>query len=110
MVSFGSFGHSNKSGFFVIDWKHLLLCDYRVKCYISVRRISAWPIACLLEKYGLEVDQNGLDLFLVSRLSKNPFLQRFFSLTTKLQLNLFMNQLLKIPLLKYTHTEKKYMC
>ena len=55
----------------------------------SIRRISASPFACLLEKYGLEVDQNGLDLFLVSRLSKNPFLQCFFSLTTKLLYSCF---------------------
>ena len=49
----------------------------------SIRRISASSFACLLEKYGLEVYQNGLNLFHVLRLSKNPFLQRFFSLTTK---------------------------
>ena len=43
-------------------------------------RLSASPFAYLLEKYGLEVDQNGLDLdlFLVSRLSK--LLYSFFDL------------------------------
>ena len=49
-----------------------------------IRRTSAWPFAYLLEKCGLEVDQNGLDLFFVSRLSKIHFLHRFYSLTTKL--------------------------
>ena len=29
------------------------------------------------KKYGLEVDQDGLELFFVSRLSKNPFLNAF---------------------------------
>ena len=51
---------------------------------VSKRRISASPFACLLEKYGLEVDQSGLELFFVSRLSKKLFLQLFFSVRIKL--------------------------
>ena len=35
----------------------------------------------LLEKYGLQIDQNGLELFFVSRLSINSFLRRLFRLT-----------------------------
>ena len=50
----------------------------------SIRRICASPVECLLEKYGLEVDRKGLEIFHVSRLSKNPFLQRFVSLRTTL--------------------------
>ena len=50
----------------------------------SIRRIFASPCACSLQKFGLEVDQNGLELYFVSCFSKIYFLQRFFSLRTKL--------------------------
>ena len=47
----------------------------------SIRSISASPYECLLEKYEFQVDQNVLELFFVSRLSKKIFLQQLFSLT-----------------------------
>ena len=58
--------------------------------FISIRRISASPFACLLEKYCVEVDQNGLELFFLSRLLKNHFLQHFFSLRTTLRCFLYL--------------------
>ena len=58
----------------------MLLYDYLVK--FSIRRISASPYECLLVKYEFQVDQNVLELFFVSRLSKKVFLQQLFSLTT----------------------------
>ena len=40
--------------------------------------MSAWPYACLLEKYGLEIDQNDLELVFISRLSKKFFFTTLF--------------------------------
>ena len=55
----------------------------------SINSISESPLECLLEKYGLHLSQNDFELFLVSKLSKNYFLQFLFNLTTKLRCFLY---------------------
>ena len=65
MLNCSSSGHSNKSRFIVIDWKLLLkrFSTERLssKNLLLLIRISTSFLVCLLEKYGLQVDQNDLN-------------------------------------------------
>ena len=53
------------------------------------RRISTSPFPCSLDKYDVQVDQNGLELFLFQDSQKKIFLQRLLSLTTILRCSLY---------------------
>ena len=73
--NFSSSGYSSKSRFLVVRMKIIFKAfatwGLSSKVFLfSIRRISASFFACLLEKYGMKVDENGLELFFVSRLEK----------------------------------------
>ena len=56
--------------------------DYSGKILLSlIRRISTSPFACLLQKYGLQVDQNGLELSFCFKIVNKLFF------TTRVQFN-----------------------
>ena len=86
ILNFCSFGYANKSRFLVIDSKTFSNLKIPGKILLfSIRRISASRFACLLKKYDLPIDQNGLELIFVSGLSKKLVLQNLLSLTTILR-------------------------